>query len=256
MFKVMSHAASKSINIEEVIDRLRAIATEQGSELIIRDDLTLLHPTEMPLLKHAGWLVIRHFQKLKALLYDINIDETLASLNLVEKEIAVNPSFHIELVPLFEQAVTNLNVHQTLEQPYDPLILRVHHAVFYRDIKTLMLLVRENRACLELTNSAGETPLHAALRYGYDDIAKFLINESTSLIVQEKQQGFTPLHTAIQHERLRSIEYLLNKPALLFSYDLQNRTPLMLAKELGNRKIINAISRVEASYYNLHFNQF
>lgn len=113
-------------------------------------------------------------------------------------------------------------------------------------------VVIESRDLLWTTNAKDETPLHLAARYGHDDIVQVLLRMSRNaadsvdleaarnLLDMVNNAGDTALHEAARYNHPQVVETLINEdPSYPYGPNKDGKTPLYLAAEMGNGKVVS-----------------
>jgi ankyrin repeat protein len=128
---------------------------------------------------------------------------------------------------------------------------------------TMVSLLLENGATVNVSDSNGWTPLHAAVEVGNISAAKLLLSKGASVSAQT-DKGYSPLHlTAIRkykatyQEREDMIKLLVSNGASLDAVDKKGLTPLKLAKNSDNLdsfKILAGISPGKSQAINIDEN--
>jgi ankyrin repeat protein len=85
-------------------------------------------------------------------------------------------------------------------------------------------------------NVEGDTPLHAAARSGYRDIAVLLVESGTSLDVQNQYQR-TPLHMACWYGKLDVSRFLIDRGSDINCRDEEGFIPLHVASRFGHVEV-------------------
>jgi len=110
---------------------------------------------------------------------------------------------------------------------------------------------------LQQANVKGETPLHIAARYGYDDIVKVLIKYCDPIPYQDLECGIKPakemlrmtnkekdtaLHEAVRYRHLKVVTLLIETdPKFSYSANEAGETTLYIAAERGFKDVVNEI---------------
>nr|AGC71860.1 hypothetical protein [uncultured bacterium A1Q1_fos_2140] len=114
---------------------------------------------------------------------------------------------------------------------------RLHMAVICGQFEEVKRNIGKNMA-----NSIryGESPLYLAARYGYFRIAEYLINNAGAKINTQQENGSkeSALHIAVAKNRPDIVRLLLSKGADIRLDNSQGKTPGVLAKEIGDQKLI------------------
>lgn len=108
--------------------------------------------------------------------------------------------------------------------------VRLWAAVGDGDAETVRVLLIEDPALASLQNDAGDTPLHAAARFGYVDVVAQLITGGADVSARRVADAFTPLHAAAEGAaRIEIAERLLKAGTDVNAADGTGRTALYLA---------------------------
>jgi ankyrin repeat protein len=85
----------------------------------------------------------------------------------------------------------------------------IHYAATTLPAPSFKALVLANRDVLNLTDSLGQLPIHAAAQSDNVDVIDYLVRENPQQLNAITSSGATPLMHAIQHGNLKSLEILL-----------------------------------------------
>lgn len=260
-FRVFHNSQLLTVGRQELSSRLKRLLTSDIDDVkvVVRDDLTLLKSGDLPLWSRVGWHLSRHSSWLKQYLYNVNVEETLLSLELIEKQLATDPFGEKELTELFEKAVAHFNHVGDVAggKPYKAMTLAIHRAVWKRDLRSVIRLVISDHSYLYLCNSLGETPLHLSFKKGFSEISHFLISESpkecATLMICDAVAGNTPLHMAVLANDSSNVMALLRKKVDLTIVNKNGLTPLSLARQQGNKTLYIILYEYNAKRYNRYF---
>eukprot|EP01125_Pyxidicula_operculata_P022924 TRINITY_DN9688_c0_g1_i1.p1 TRINITY_DN9688_c0_g1~~TRINITY_DN9688_c0_g1_i1.p1 ORF type:complete len:361 (+),score=81.08 TRINITY_DN9688_c0_g1_i1:145-1227(+) len=127
----------------------------------------------------------------------------------------------------------------------------LHYASDLDEIESFKVLLEKGKADIHLkTKNKGLTCLHLASMSNSLRVLKFILMELYSdtqvipLIDQVNDWGESALHLAAAAGNVEVIEILISKGANADIYDKWKRLPLTVAKENGDSKIIDILSKV------------
>ena len=107
-----------------------------------------------------------------------------------------------------------------------------------RSLKVIDVLLGDQNIDVDLSDKNGETPLMMASIDGNLPLVK-------TLVIDHKAQldhiGWTPLHYACAKGQLEVAQFLITNGAIVDSMSLGNTTPLMMAVQSGNEKLIKLL---------------
>ena len=107
-----------------------------------------------------------------------------------------------------------------------------------KSLKVIDLLLGDQNIDVDLSDKNGETPLMMASIDGNLPLVK-------TLVINHKAQldhiGWTPLHYACAKGQLEVAQFLIANGAIVDSMSLGNTTPLMMAVQSGNEKLIKLL---------------
>lgn len=250
-FYVISQERLKELAEEVVTERLKKIAAlSPETGVWIRDDLSFFNENELPPMSKIIWQIAKHFDILKSRLFHIDPKQTVASLNLIEKELATEAQSNKKLLQVFNDVIVKFNSLNKDAPPYESLTLPIHEAVINDDLPAVIHMAEKNKSYIMQTNSEGETPLHVALRLKRSSIAAFLVHEHPSPVEQDLHYQYTPLHLAILNDDYDIAKKILDKGVSMESCDIFGRTPLVLAVETKNRRCAKLLERYKAMRAN------
>ncbi|XP_053392694.1 uncharacterized protein LOC128555160 [Mercenaria mercenaria] len=100
-----------------------------------------------------------------------------------------------------------------------------------------LALCRDSTSNLHLKNSNGQSPLYIACINSSSEVIRELLRREPDFFGKEQ----TLLHDLVRNDNLRAIELLLSNDFDQFMTDEENRTPLKLAEDLGQKKIADRL---------------
>jgi len=107
-----------------------------------------------------------------------------------------------------------------------------------KSLKVIDVLLGDQNIDVDLSDKNGETPLMLASIDGNLPLVK-------TLVIDHKAQldhiGWTPLHYACAKGQLEVAQFLITNGAIVDSMSLGNTTPLMMAVQSGNEKLIKLL---------------
>ena len=107
-----------------------------------------------------------------------------------------------------------------------------------KSLKVIDVLLGDQNIDVDLSDKNGETPLMMASIDGNLPLVK-------TLVINHKAQldhiGWTPLHYACAKGQLEVAQFLIANGAIVDSMSLGNTTPLMMAVQSGNEKLIKLL---------------
>ena len=113
----------------------------------------------------------------------------------------------------------------------------LHSACYFRQ-PTIVQLLLQHGAAVDLSDESGYTPLHHAARAGHLDIALLLLDTSRASIDVRMRDGWTPLAKACWHCRASVVAALLERGPRTDIPNNEGETPLALAKIKQDQTII------------------
>lgn len=133
------------------------------------------------------------------------------------------------------------------QDDYEPL----HLSTAVGDLVTVKYLVGNGVDVSSQSSSSCIIPqlcsLHIAVRYGYEDIIKYLIMQADCNVNKQDQWGFTPLHYAVITRNKAVIMHLIGHGSSAIIKSKLGSTPLELAKALNYDDIIDILASKETS---------
>lgn len=107
----------------------------------------------------------------------------------------------------------------------------IHQVILKDDFKKVKYLIK-NKENLNKTDEYMETPLHLAVRRGYESVVSLLISHGADLN-RQNQKGLTPLGLAVRWGTKKILSLLMEAGADVTLKDNNGYTPLILAADLG-----------------------
>ncbi|KAM9551275.1 NF-kappa-B inhibitor epsilon-like [Salvelinus alpinus] len=166
------------------------------------------------------------FEQKENLLTNITEDgDTLLHLAIIHED----EHFAHQLIQLFPKDVLDIqnNLYQT------PL-----HLATYLNLSSVVRVLVESGASLDLQDQEGNTPLHMACEQGWAECATEMIRNVSSsklapVLESQNWRGLTSLHLATVNRQHRLMKLLMTKGAdLNIQEGTSGKTPLHLAVEL------------------------
>lgn len=96
------------------------------------------------------------------------------------------------------------------------------------DLKTVQVLVEQDKSLLDVRDKDGSTPLHCASWKGHVAVVEFLIDAGADINDHNENShwGTTPLHAAAHGNQKSVAKVLIDKGADLHARNLNDQTPL------------------------------
>jgi len=123
--------------------------------------------------------------------------------------------------------------------PITPLLATLLMRDTGKSLQLVKLLI-EHGAEIDIRDSIGETPMHFAIRWGYDDIAEMLLEGGAEMGITT-EDGKTYLHFACIKGYTAVADLLINKGIEINAKDAGGKTPLYYAAKYGNREIASLL---------------
>ena len=113
-----------------------------------------------------------------------------------------------------------------------------HRAAVYE------LLKREGASAINAINLEAETPFTLAVQHGHTEIARLMLSIGEVDVNKQNALGQTALHLAVEYKAgADMIRLLLAASADIHAKDFQKRTPLSLAREMGDTQSVELMRR-------------
>ncbi|KAJ5225237.1 hypothetical protein N7468_006462 [Penicillium chermesinum] len=160
----------------------------------------------------------------------------------------IDVNFHIDGISLLAKATSESRVlAEVLRHEGIDLNLcnpdgrtSIFFAVENRKTYSLRLLIKKG-ALLDERDNQGRTPLSLAAELGNVENVRILV-ESNADINLADSKGWTPLFWAASRQHLEAVDYLLSTQGVNSDHqDIDGRTPLAIASETGDAKIIRCL---------------
>lgn len=111
---------------------------------------------------------------------------------------------------------------------------------------TIELKLLDVDANIDLRDTFDRSPLHAAVRSGYNDIVMVLLRRGAHVMAVDCD-GLTPLHQAVFYGHKNIVLSLLQNGADVEARDKKGKTPLHLAARRGYQDVLVILSQHKAS---------
>jgi len=111
-------------------------------------------------------------------------------------------------------------------------------AIKERSTGVIDLLLKDPKIDVDLSNKNGETPLMIASIDGNLPLVKTLVLQNKALL---DHISWTPLHYACAKGHFEVAQFLIANGATVDSMNLGNTTPLMMAVQSGNEKLVKLL---------------
>lgn len=133
-------------------------------------------------------------------------------------------SDHASMVKLLIQHGANIDIKNSYNET------ALHLAVEKKNSDLIKVFISDSSEVLNYPNNNGTTPLLLACKFTLNDIAETIINkleDFSTIECKEKESGKTALHWAVCHEATSLIEQLLYVGADPNSRDINSETPYL-----------------------------
>ncbi len=122
-----------------------------------------------------------------------------------------------------------------------------HDAAKRNELVVIKQLLAGDRELLEKTDSYKRTALHAAARYGGNEVCRFLIEQGANLDAKD-ESGNTPLHLASLHRHDEIVDLFIRANADLNTLNLDGASPLALAVIYGTPQSVRRLLSQNADH--------
>lgn len=121
------------------------------------------------------------------------------------------------------------------------------HLATVKGERRVMKLLLARGADTKKTNKEGHTALHMAIGTASDEATiPLLVKSKVDVNAVNSKTGDTGLHLAVEFKRPRILLFLLNKRAIINSFNKKGLTPLHLAAKLNNCEALTLLLEREA----------
>jgi ankyrin repeat protein len=132
-----------------------------------------------------------------------------------------------------------LRQHGAVENCFD--------AVYANDLKTLSVLVAQDKSLVSATNPAGASAAETAAGAGHADILKLLLDKHAPVNAINARDGNTPLHVAAVYGQTNTARLLVQQGAKVQLYNHAGFTPLHLAALHGSTALVSVLLKGKAN---------
>ena len=128
----------------------------------------------------------------------------------------------------------------------------IHEAVEDGNLNKVMRIIEHSRKWyairidINMPDSLGATPLELAAKFGYADIAQFLIDSGAN-VNRKDIYHLTPLHIASMYDRVDVVKVLIKNGADVNAVDKNGILPMKLALFYGVRFEIIQLLKIHGS---------
>ncbi|KAJ6211831.1 ankyrin repeat-containing domain protein [Bipolaris maydis] len=165
---------------------------------------------------------------------------------------AKNWGYHARQVPASHERVMELLLHGVLIEPSIPsrhsdCPSNIMHLAAMRGHDTILKLLLDHGADVDLLNSDGRTALHFAVAYGSVPATMVLLEAQTNVNIQDNW-GWTPLHEAAAYKNgnLEIFQQLINYGSAIYLRSHLGRTILHDAVLAGNIHLFRMLVKTQA----------
>jgi ankyrin repeat protein len=247
-------------NYQKIIFELIAIQKWSAVEEIIKNN-----PIDPDIRDSSGNYLIQlfiYYNQIKSLELLLKLEPRLDILDLDGKQICYLPIRYgkIELLKI-------LLKYNTINYGIDIINFRdaqqlspLFYAIKFNNY-TIVKILLDYGARLNIYDSNKNTPLHIACLDGKDEIVKLFINHNPNIIKAINNEKQTPFHMSILSNSNHILNILLksttDQQSILNSQDINDRTPLMYAIELKKtelfHELLNTSMELQDANGNTHY---
>jgi len=116
----------------------------------------------------------------------------------------------------------------------------IHDAAKKGDIERVEALLAETPEQVNAKDENDETPLHLAVRRGYNEVIGLLLAQGAD-VNAKNEAGVTPLHTAVQEGYKEVVRLLVAKGADVNAKTNKGDTPLYEAVRQGDKEVVQLL---------------
>ena len=125
------------------------------------------------------------------------------------------------------------------------------HAAWRGRKSCVRYLMQMGAQCNTSTKSNNYCPLGEAIFYGHRDVATEMLGSQKIDVNHHNKQGVTPLHIAVMQNEADIVAILLKRKAHVNKFCTETATPLFMAAQKGNLKIMTMLLDAGASAMHL-----
>ncbi len=119
----------------------------------------------------------------------------------------------------------------------------LHWAALHNNEDVTWTLLNYSKCNINLVNYYGQSPLHLAVNCNGIDVVKILCRYNKLNINAVDTEGNTPLHLAIRNGNIDIVKRLMSKGAIINIENVFGKTPLFLACEKKNMRLMNLLTK-------------
>lgn len=120
----------------------------------------------------------------------------------------------------------------------------LNYAIETNKLDMVEFIAQKYPSEIDKTNDKDETVLHIASKNSNDKVVNILANLTKNLDKKDRNDE-TALHVAIRSASLESAKNLIDAGANVNIANMQDQVPIVLAMEMGNEEIFNALSKAK-----------
>ncbi len=118
----------------------------------------------------------------------------------------------------------------------------IHEAAILGDVETLDARLAEDPSRLHTPSPDGWTPLHLAVHFGHDNVARELLSRGADVNALSKNaEANTPLHAAAAGAQPALVPLLVDQGATVDARGAGGHTPLHVAAANGSEHVVKAL---------------